>query len=83
MSNAPHDIMMAAHDNLGREVSITIHSSVGLGGVWVKRATIVAVSEVGQPHIVVENYRDASGHTTLVIPRTIILASEIIDISRA
>jgi len=80
MNNTPHDIMMAAHDKLGREASITIHSTMGLGGVWVKRATIVAVSEIGQPHIEVEDYRDASGHTTMVIPRTVLLASEIIEI---
>jgi hypothetical protein len=80
MSNTPHDVMMTAHDMLGREVSLTIHDTSGIGGVRVHRATIVQVSEASVPHIVVENYRDASGHTTLVIPRATVLASEIIEI---
>jgi hypothetical protein len=80
MSNVPHDIMMAAHDKLGHEVSLTIHDDSALGGLRVYRAIIVHVNEADEGHIVVEDFRDAAGHTALVIPRTVLYPREIVEI---
>lgn len=80
MTTTPHDIIVQATDLLGQDVTLYIADAEAFGGVYVRKGTIKAVSETGQPHLVVENYRWATEMNELVVPRTIIMASEIIEI---
>lgn len=83
MDNAEQDIIKRAIDLMGRDVSLTIYDSSAIGGVRVHLGTITGVdATTGAGQIIVANYRDASGHTTLVIPRVLISVAEIVEIRR-
>lgn len=74
------DIIKAALDNLGHEVSLTIRDTSALGGKRVKRATITGLhSTDSAPYITVENYRDPYPHG-ITIPKTLVGIHELVEI---
>jgi hypothetical protein len=70
------DIIKAALDLMGREVTLHIKGDEAFGGVTVRFGTVDGVSGKGErAHVIVTNYHDSSGHT---VPRTLVGVEEII-----
>jgi hypothetical protein len=77
MSNTPADIMMKALDLVGQAVTLYLAGDAEFGGVSVRFGQLTGLDESGQPCLLISNYHDSSGQG---VARTIVMASEVIDI---
>ena len=72
------DIIKAAVDLIGREVTLHLRGDEAFGGVTVRFGTLAGIDNTTDtPYLIVENYHDSSG---LGVAKTLVGLDEIITI---